>query len=306
VKMNYLISARYLILAAAALGVASCGKAQGASGVETSKLVWADEFDGDELDRSKWTPELSCWGGGNNERQCYVDSQDTIWVQEGHLTIKALKQNHTAEEFPQDWPDRGAQVTKEYISGKVRTKGHAQWKYGRFEARIKLSKGQSLWPAFWMLPEDNVYGGWPQSGEIDIMEAINLGAICQSCQNRAENRSSGALHFGETWPENRFLAKKRTLTGAAVDDWHVYALDWREDKMTWSVDGEEFLVIEAKDWFTPSVGKAENAFAPFDQPFYLMLNLAVGGNLPDNKNEKAFNPDSFPAEMKVDWVRVYE
>jgi beta-glucanase (GH16 family) len=298
--------ARLVILGMIACALASCFQAEGASGIDQPELIWSDEFSGDVLDRSKWTPELSCWGGGNNERQCYIDSPDTVRVEEGHLVLAALPQSHEAEAYPQDWPERGSKVLRDYVSGKVRTKGHAQWRYGRFEARIKLPKGQSLWPAFWMLPEENVYGEWPLSGEIDIMEAINLGAICKSCENGTENRSSAALHFGETWPENRFLAKKRPLSGAAIDDWHIYALDWREDRMEWSVDGEVFFTVESKDWFTPSVDKSENRSAPFDQPFYLMLNLAVGGNLPDNKNEKAFNPNSFPAEMRIDWVRVYK
>ena len=297
---------RLLILGLLGLTLNACTKAQGAVGDENSTLVWSDEFSGETLDRTKWTPELSCWGGGNNERQCYVNSPETVRIENGHLILSALPQTHTGVEFPQDWPERGEVITREYISGKVRTKGHAQWKYGRFEARIKLAKGQSLWPAFWMLPEENIYGEWPLSGEIDIMEAINLGAICETCADNIENRSSAALHFGETWPENRFLAKKKALSGAALDDWHVYALNWREDRMEWSVDGETFFSVESKDWFTPAVGKSQNAIAPFDQPFYLMLNLAVGGNLPDNKNEKEFNPNSFPAEMKIDWVRVYD
>jgi len=298
--------ARLIILGLSACALTGCFQAEGASGVNQSELIWSDEFSGDILDRSKWTPELSCWGGGNNERQCYIDSPETVRIEDGHLVLAALPQSHEAEEFPQDWSDRGSRVSRDYVSGKVRTKGLAQWQYGRFEARIKLPKGQSLWPAFWMLPEENVYGEWPLSGEIDIMEAINLGTICKSCPNGTENRSSAALHFGETWPENRFLAEKRPLSGAAIDDWHIYALDWREDRMEWSVDGEVFFTVEAKDWFTPSVDKSENQTAPFDQPFYLMLNLAVGGNLPDNKNEKAFNPNSFPAEIKIDWVRVYK
>ena len=293
-------------IALVAFGLHACHAVDGASGTDGKQLVWSDEFEGSHLDKRKWKAELSCWGGGNNERQCYVDDIDNIRVEDGMLILTAKPRTHSAEQFPQDAADRGEIVTQTYTSGKVRTKGLASWTYGRFEARIQLPKGQSTWPAFWLLPETNVYGGWPLSGEIDVMEAINLGAICETCDGGQENRSSGALHFGETWPENRFLAKKKALSGAAIDDWYVYAVDWREDRMEWSVDGEIFFSVESKDWFTPGVEKSQNAIAPFDQPFYLMLNLAVGGNLPDNKNEKEFNPNSFPAEMKIDWVRIYD
>lgn len=294
-----------LILVMAVFSLQACSQAESASGEPHRQLVWSDDFTGKELDSTKWSAERSCWGGGNNERQCYVDSPDNIHVENGELVLSAFAETHTGPQFAQELSDRGELVTQNYTSGKIRTKGLASWTYGRFEARIKLPKGQSTWPAFWMLPETDVYGGWPQSGEIDIMEAVNLTAICEDCPNGKENRSSAALHFGDTWPENRFLTKTHDLLIDDIEGWHVYALDWREGRMEWFVDDNLFFSLESQDWFTPTVDKIDNANAPFDQPFYLMLNLAVGGNLPDNKNEKAFNPNSFPAQMKVDWVRVY-
>jgi len=277
-----------------------------ANGQNNWAMVWSDEFDGTALDPEKWTPETSCWGGGNNERQCYTGRPENVSVGEGLLKLTAKAEDFTAEKYPQDWADRGGDVTQSYTSGKVRTKGLAHWKYGRFEARIKLPHGQSTWPAFWMLPEDNHYGEWPLSGEIDIMEAINLGAVCDDCENSdTENRSSSALHYGQSWPDNKFQFKAHTLPNG-TEAYHVYAVEWSESQMSWFVDDQKIFTMNADDWFTAAVDKADNKLAPFDQSFYLMLNLAVGGNLPDSKNEKAFNPSSFPSELHVDWVRVYQ
>jgi len=295
----------FYLIGAAAFLLPACTEVQAVQNAPVGELVWSDEFDGTELDLSKWTAETSCWGGGNNERQCYVDSSQNIQVENGVLTLRALPKKVTGLAMPQHVPDRGERVSQDYTSGKVTTRGLASWTYGRFEARIKLPQGQSTWPAFWMLPEDDAYGGWPLSGEIDIMEAVNLGAVCETCPSGAENRTSGAIHYGKLWPENQHQAEYNPLPETSVEDWHVYALDWREGKFEWSVDGRIFFSQSAEDWNTAAVEKVSNPNAPFDQPFHLMLNLAVGGNLPDNRNEKAFNPSSFPAKMQVDWVRVY-
>ena len=269
-------------------------------------LIWSDEFDGTMLDRRKWAPETSCWGGGNNELQCYTDRPKNIKISDGVLKLIAKAEQFRGLNYPQDWADRGEQITQSYTSGKVRTKGLANWTYGRFEARIKLPQGQSTWPAFWMLPEDNHYGKWPLSGEIDIMEAVNLGAICQDCDgSNTENRSSAALHFGQLWPNQKNQFKDNILP-KKTDDYHVFSVEWSEDQFDWFVDGKKFFTVEYDDWYTNSVTKDDNHLAPFDQPFYLMFNLAVGGNLPDSRNEKSFNPNSFPNEMWVDWVRVYK
>ena len=269
-------------------------------------LIWSDEFDGTMLDRRKWAPETSCWGGGNNELQCYTDRPENIKISDGVLKLIAKAEQFRGLNYPQDWADRGEQITQSYTSGKVRTKGLANWTYGRFEARIKLPQGQSTWPAFWMLPEDNHYGKWPLSGEIDIMEAVNLGAICQDCDgSNTENRSSAALHFGQLWPNQKNQFKDNILP-KKTDDYHVFSVEWSEDQFDWFVDGKKFFTVEYDDWYTDSVAKDDNHLAPFDQPFYLMFNLAVGGNLPDSRNEKSFNPNSFPNEMWVDWVRVYK
>lgn len=263
------------------------------------KLIWSDEFEGEEINRSKWTPETSCWGGGNNERQCYTDRDDNIEVGDGVLRLTAKPEEFSGLKYPQDWSDRGNVITQKYTSGKLRTKGLRSWTYGRFEARIKLPAGQSTWPAFWMLPEDSLYGDWPLSGEIDIMEAVNLGEPCKNCENsKIENRSSVALHFGQPWPENQFVAKKNPLPNGN-DSYHIFALEWSKGQMDWFVDKQKVLTMTQNEWFTDTVSKDVNALAPFDKPFYLALNLAVGGNLPDNYDKKNFDPESFPDRKSV-------
>ena len=272
-------------------------------------LSWSDEFDGDTLDRGKWEVEESCWGGGNNERQCYTDRDLNVEVINGLLRLMAYPEEYTGFELGQEHSNRGAQVTQSYTSGKVRTRELASWTYGRFEARISLPQGQGTWPAFWMLPSDSVYGTWPLSGEIDIMESVNLGAACSDCEGSStENRSTGAIHFGSPYPNNTFVGGRNTLPGGAdgVSAYHVFAVEWGEGRINWFVDDILFDTKTADDWFTDGVSKAENVNAPFDQAFYLILNLAVGGNYPENTNERRFEPDSFPNQLLIDWVRVYQ
>lgn len=273
-------------------------------------LAWSDEFDGTELDRTKWEVEESCWGGGNNERQCYTDRDRNIEVVNGLLWIQAYAETFTGPEFPQGWPDgRGNQITKSYTSGKVRTRELADWKYGRFSARIKLPTGQGTWPAFWMLPSDNIYGGWAASGEIDIMETVNLGATCTECAGGiGENRTHGTLHFGGEWPNNTSSGGTTTLPGDtdALNQYHVFTVEWGEGRFNWFIDGVKYHTIDSDDWTSGGVDKATHPFAPFDQDFYMMFNLAVGGNWPENANENRFDTGAFPNELLVDWVRVYQ
>jgi len=271
------------------------------------QLVWSDEFDGDALDRSKWVPEESCWGGGNNERQCYTDRPENISVSDGILRLKARAETFTGPLLPVGMAGApGGERRQSYTSGKLRTLGLAGWTYGRFSARMKLPDGQGTWPAFWMMPVEDAYGTWPLSGEIDIMEAINLETPCTECPGGVERRTSGALHFGDQIPDNTYLY----LNTSGEDDvgpsnaWRVYSVEWAEGVIQWFVDGEIFMRIESDDWFTAAPGAAVRPHAPFDQAFYLNVNLAVGGNLSEQKNGGGFDPSSFPADLKVDWVRV--
>lgn len=277
-------------------------------------LVWGDEFDGEALDRTKWAPEVSCWGGGNNEHQCYVDRPENVSVSGGYLTLSARAGDWSGPGVHMEHTDYpGVETTQPYTSGKVRTRDLAAWTYGRIEGRMKLPTGQGAWPAFWMMPQDNVHGGWPLSGEIDIMEAVNLGAVCEDCPDSVvENRTSGALHFGERPPLNTHITQRTALqsvTGQPGDpreQFHTYAIEWAEGRMDWFVDGQRFWSAASPDWFTGAVDKDANPNAPFDEAFYVMLNFAVGGNWPEGANAGGIDPDAFPAALTVDYVRVYQ
>ncbi len=270
-------------------------------------LVWSDDFRGTDLDPTKWSPEVSCWGGGNNERQCYTARPENVRVDGGLLHLRAREESHTGPLLPAGLDGApGGERTQPYTSGKVRTRGLAAWTYGRFSARMKLPEGQGTWPAFWMMPEDSAYGGWPLSGEIDIMEAVNLETPCADCPGGVERRTSGAIHFGGRAPENTYL-HGHTPGDEDVgpsDDWRVYTVEWAEGTIRWLVDGDVFMRIDSDAWFTPASGAEGRRHAPFDQPFHLVLNLAVGGNLAEQRNGGGFDPEAFPAELLVDWVRV--
>ena len=270
--------------------------------------VWKDEFSGSAINRDNWSPEVSCWGGGNNERQCYTDRSQNIQVKDGFLHLIATPERWTGPTFPDTMLSHVAQSeqTQEYTSGKVRTVGLHAWRYGRVSARMKLPSGQGTWPAFWMMPADDVYGLWPLSGEIDIMEATNLGTPTADCEAGVESRTSGALHFGDAIPDNTYWFSKAECleTGTPADGWRVYSLEWAEGVFQWFVDGQVFMRLTADQWFTSSQVAEGRANAPFDQPFYLMFNYAVGGNLAEQQNGGGFDPASFPSELLIDWVKV--
>jgi beta-glucanase (GH16 family) len=274
------------------------------------KLVWSDEFEGEALDPARWLPEESCWGGGNQEQQCYTGRAENVSVADGQLRLTAREETWTGPNLPDETSSEAPDTrTQPYTSGKVRTRNLANWKYGRFSARIKLPKGQGTWSAFWMMPEDDHYGAWPLSGEIDIMESVNLGAACTDCGELLhETRTQGALHFGGRWPDNKFLHQTTQMPAGAspADGFHVYTAEWGEGIIRWYFDDKLFFELEEGDWYTAAKSAEGRSGAPFDQPFYLMLNLAVGGKLSAEKNEKGIDPTAFPAHMLVDWVRVYQ
>jgi len=273
------------------------------------ELVWADEFAGDALDRSKWAPEVSCWGGGNDERQCYTDRPENIAVEDGVLVLKAKKERFTGPARPPEIAEiPNPQITQNYTSGKVRTRGLHAWRYGRIEVRAKVPPGQGTWPAVWMMPADDAYGPWPLSGEIDILEAVNIGAKCKACEGgRGENRTISALHFGDLAPGNLFVDHRTALPDLALpsDDFHVYAVEWGEGLIRFLVDDRVHLTVPAERWSTASPLAKGRPAAPFDQPFYVMANLAVGGRLAEQNNAKGLAATSFPAQFAIDWIRVY-
>jgi beta-glucanase (GH16 family) len=288
-------------------------QAEASSPDEKWELVWSDEFNGSEVDTKKWSFEEDCWGGGNEERQCYTDKNENAEVSEGLLTITALKKRTRGFANPKaardgdvpimPWTKRFQKVKRPFSSARLNSKGKGDWTYGRIEARMKLPTGQGLWPAFWMLPSDFHYGGWAASGEIDIMEAINLGMKCDECVGGREDRVYGTLHYAGQWPDNKHSGENVPIP-APVDGFHTYAVEWSEGQMDWYVDGVHFANRTSNDWYTDAPEAGQHA--PFDKPFHIILNLAVGGKWPESHNNVGYFATDFPKKMQVDWVRVYQ
>ena len=278
-------------------------------------LVWADEFNGTALDESKWSYEDDCWGGGNEERQCYTKKTENVNVADGVLTIRAMKKKtrgfantraaREGEVALQPGTKRYQKVKRPFSSGRIITRRKGDWTYGRLEARMKLPTGQGLWPAFWMLPSDYEYGGWAASGEIDIMEAINLGMTCADCPGGREDKVYGTLHYGGPWPNNEHQGGNMHLP-APADGFHTYTVEWSAGRMDWYVDGIHYSTLTQDQWFTKNTKGTPGPGAPFDQPFYIIFNLAVGGLWPERENDVGFFATDFPKDMVVDWVRVYQ
>lgn len=265
-------------------------------------LVWADEFSGNAIDRDKWSHERNCVGGGNHEAQCYVDTQENSFVTDGLLHIRAQRKNVKGPGRYDDDPDydpRDTSGSGTYTSARLRTKGLGDWKYGRFEVRAKLPQGQGSWPAFWMLPSEWAYGSWPLSGEIDILEAVNL-------KVGGENRVHGTLHYGGIRPGNVYTGEAYQLPGGfnPADGFHTYAVEWQQGEIRWYVDGDHFASQTREGWYTTAA--PDNPDAPFDRAFHLILNLAVGGDWPANVNDTGIDESAFPQEFLVDYVRVYQ
>lgn len=272
-------------------------------------LVWADEFEGSALDRTKWNPEVSCWGGGNQERQCYTDRAENIAVEDGTLVLRARKERFSGPARPPEIAETPNPVlTQEYTSGKVRTRGLHAWKYGRIEMRAKVPGGQGVWPAFWMMPNEDYYGNWALSGEIDIFEGFNIGAKCKECDTGRQNRTVSALHFGGLWPANLYIDQWTRFPGEALptQDFHIYSVEWAQGLMRFLVNDRVHLTVTANQWSTASKRGEGNPNAPFDQPFYVMMNLAIGGAKIESTNEKGIAYDAVPAQFEIDWVRVYQ
>jgi beta-glucanase (GH16 family) len=256
-------------LALAGLVLATVAQAQ-----ECPTLVWQDEFDGSELDTTKWEPmvgdgcDLGICGWGNNELQHYQAANAT--VSGGVLKIEARKEKVGG---------------KEYTSARLRTKGRGDFTFGRMEARIRLTQGQGIWPAFWMLPTDEVHGGWPRSGEIDIME--NVGHETATVH--------GTVHFGPAFPDNQFVGASYELQGGAfADGFHTFAVEREPGEIRWYVDDVLYSTKTQAD-------TAPHAW-PFDERFHFLLNVAVGGNWPGSPDETTV----LPQVMEVDYVRVYD
>jgi beta-glucanase (GH16 family) len=268
------------------------------------KLTWSDEFEGKEIDRTKWDFDLgngffnydnNTWisGWGNGELQYYTKEPENAFVKDGKLHIRAVKESY-----------QGCG----YTSAKLKTRkrdGTALFnqKYGKFEFRATLPTGQGVWPALWMLPQDDAYGTWPLSGEIDVMEA----------RGQEPTKVLGTLHYGSRWPGNTHSGNDYVFPkNGTIAEAHTYAVEWEPGEIRWLVDGHTYAT-QSFWWSSNKVDAAKGATpknegdlhpwpAPFDQPFYLIMNIAIGGKFLGNPDKKTV----FPVEMLVDYVRVYE
>ncbi len=250
-------------------------------------LVWGDEFDGWTLDTSKWSREENNYGGGNNERQFYSTDTKYSYVRDGRLHIAVHRDSHTSTDGK----------TSPYTSARLRTLHRGEWTFGRFEVRAKVPGGQGIWPAVWMLPTESPHGGWAASGEIDILESRG--------SNVAE--TTGAIHFGGAWPRNRYLAGAYQFPEKnGAEAFHVYAVEWSADAISWSVDGKTYMTRKKEEWFS-EVAK-DDPSAPFNTPFHLILNVAVDGRFFEKTDQKAdlLAPDAFPQVFEIDYVRVHQ
>ena len=264
------------------------------------QLDWQDEFDGNGIDESKWGWEQNCWGGGNNELQCYTDRRKNSLVEDGKLVIRAYKETYRGSAEPEEWGTSGTK-TLPYTSARMRTKNKGDWKFGRIEVRAKLPAGQGIWPAIWMLPTDSKYGTWAASGEIDIVEAVNM-------KPEEPNKTVyGTIHYGKEWPNNVYSGETFTFNDSdPVKQFHTYAIEWADGEIRWYVDNHHYATQRASGWYTQIKDEQGDLYnvkgsAPFDQPFHLMLNVAVGGNWPGGPDRST----KFPVQMEVDYVRVY-
>ena len=245
--------------------------------LEGYNLLWHDEFNGDTLNEDIWTREVREVGWTNNELQAYVDSEENVFVKDGNLILKA-KENGDS-----------------YTSGKVNSQNKADFTYGKVVARAKVPKGKGLWPAIWMMPQDEEhYGQWPKCGEIDIMEILGDNV----------SKTYSTIHYGAPHAEQQgtYTIENVLKEGNFATDFHEYSVEWEPGEMRFYVDDRQILVVN--DWFSAVEGEDDKPYpAPFDQPFFVQMNLAVGGNWPGDPDE---NTDFENAEFAIDYVRVYQ
>ena len=240
----------------------------------TWELVWDEEFDYTGLpDTTKWSYDTmgNATSWGNNEAQFYTHADtNNVWVENGKLTIKAIKK---------------AEGGKAYTSARILTKGKGDWKYGRFEICAKLPTGRGTWPAIWMLPTDWEYGGWPKSGEIDIMENVGYDpdTVLSTAHTQKYNHMIGTQASGKLYVPD------------SDKKFHVYALEWDENEWRSYVDDVHYYTHKKND---------ENFEGwPFDKRFHLLLNLAIGGNW---GGKYGIDDTLLPHQFEVDYVRVYK
>jgi len=242
-------------------------------------VTWSDEFstaDGSPPDSTKWTYDLGGNGWGNQELESYTSRPENVQIQKGNLVISALQESFTGTDG----------IARNYTSSRLKTQNLLAQAYGRFEARIKIPKGQGVWPAFWMLGDDITQKGWPKCGEIDIME--NIG--------REPSINHGSLHAPSSVAPTSDLTSTISLPAGQKysDDFHVYAVEWEPGTVRFYVDANNYATFTQSQW--PAGGQWV-----FDHPFFIILNVAIGGNWPGSPDATT----QFPQQMLVDYVRVY-
>jgi len=241
----------------------------GAPATSDWRLVWSDEFDGNSIDTSKWGFDIQRPGWVNNELENYTNRNENARVENGHLVLEARRDYYQGYE---------------YSSARMKTQGHASFTYGRVEARIQLPGGWGTWPAFWMMPDD-FSRGWPACGEIDIMEEVGFDPDSIHATTHSLTYNWKAAQQRTTW----------TNVGGATTGYHTYAIEWYPDRV-------DFFVDDRKYFTSPNDNTGDDAW-PFHKNFYVLLNLAVGG---DWGGSQGVDPNAWPRQMLVDYVRVYQ
>jgi beta-glucanase (GH16 family) len=231
------------------------------------KLIWEENFDGTELNETIWNYELGngcpdICGWGNNEKQIYTNSNHTI--SNGLLSIEIKKENEN------------------YTSTRITTAKKKEFQYGRIEARAKLPVGQGIWPAFWMLGSNIKQIGWPKCGEIDILEYVG----------REPHVAYTSLHTQDS--HGNTINTKKTTVPNIEEGFHLYAIDWTKDKIVFLIDNKEVYTFQPEP-------KNENTW-PFNQPFYIIVNAAVGGNFGGHEIDQSI----FPQKFEIDYIKVYQ
>ncbi len=229
------------------------------------KLIWSDEFDGATINSSFWSFETGTgtYGWGNNELQYYTNRLENAKIENGMLVITARQESNGG---------------RNYTSARIKTQGKKSFKYGKIEARMKLPVGKGSWPAFWMLGDNITFVGWPKCGEIDIMEHVNN-----------DPSVYGTIHYDD----NGHISKGGN-SATDVTQFHVYSIEWDANIIKWFVDG--------KQYYSVYIVNGVNSTEEFLNPFFIILNLAIGGNWPGSPDGSM----QFPVSMYVDYVRVYE
>lgn len=233
-------------------------------------LVWEDDFKEEKINPANWTHEIGAGGWGNEELQYYTNRTSNSFTYNGYLVIEARNEKFQGSN---------------YTSARLISRDKKQFKYGRIDIRAKMPKGKGMWPALWMLGSNFSSVGWPACGEIDICEVIG----------NQPQIAYGTAHFGPN-PANRAYKGGNSflLQGSYADDFHVFSIIWKQNSIEWQRDGIKYFTLTPAD-----LGANE---WPFNNPFFFIMNVAVGGNWPGNPD----NPEIFPQRMIVDYIRVFQ